>query len=382
MGMTTERLLLVLAKSAINGTPFSYRPTMEEFRRVYALAAQQDLAHIVYATLARADALPPTDTDDDVAFMKTAEQAVMAAQYRYAKHEAELAHIGVVLEKAGVAYMPLKGSVLRNDYPEPWMRTSCDIDVLVHEEDLDIAIAVLTAEGYTTDGVRNYHDVSLYCDGVHLELHHNVLERVPSMDALLSKIWENSTADGLRHREMPAFFAFHHLAHMAHHLLGGGCGVRAVMDWWVIRHTPGFNKQKVRALCRAASLERFYEAVTSLAGYWFGDSDSAEGELEDYILHGGLFGNDVQRYATAAARHGRLYNAWRTVLMPYRDLQHVYPKLRGKPLLTPFYQLHRIVTRLSQKRGRAALDRIYAVGTQSDVAIERSRHLLRSLGLY
>jgi hypothetical protein len=50
------------------------------------------------------------------------------------KHEFE--RICLVLEKAKIPHIPLKGSVLRKLYKEPWLRTSCDIDILVQEETL------------------------------------------------------------------------------------------------------------------------------------------------------------------------------------------------------------------------------------------------------
>ena len=38
------------------------------------------------------------------------------------------------IKKVQIPFLPLKGSVIRQYYPEPWMRTSCDIDILVDFE--------------------------------------------------------------------------------------------------------------------------------------------------------------------------------------------------------------------------------------------------------
>ena len=73
--------------------------------------------------------------------------------------EYELEHIKSVFEKNKIEYILLKGSVLRNYYPEPWMRTSCDIDILVHDEQLDKAVKVLTQTGYRVEGNKHYHDL-------------------------------------------------------------------------------------------------------------------------------------------------------------------------------------------------------------------------------
>ena len=84
--------------------------------------------------------LPTTETDEQQSYLTKAAKSVVTAQYRFVKQEAELEHIRAVLEREGIAYVPLKGAVMRALYAEPWMRTSCDIDVLVHETDLERAV--------------------------------------------------------------------------------------------------------------------------------------------------------------------------------------------------------------------------------------------------
>ena len=101
----------------------------------------------------------------------------MLAVYRYEKINYELGRLRKVLNEAKIPFIPLKGSVLRRYYPEPWMRTSCDIDVLVHEEAVDQAAQIIVDKlGYAYEK-KQYHDISLMSDGgVHLELHHTIKE--------------------------------------------------------------------------------------------------------------------------------------------------------------------------------------------------------------
>lgn len=44
---------------------------------------------------------------------------------------------------AGISYMPLKGSLIRDWYPEPWMHTCTDMEILVKKEDIECATAIL-----------------------------------------------------------------------------------------------------------------------------------------------------------------------------------------------------------------------------------------------
>lgn len=382
--MTTERLFMALLRSVLVGTPFAEPITFAEFKAVYKLAAKHDLAHLVYHAAQAGGVLPQPADNAERAFLNKTEQLVELAQYRYVKLEAELAHVSAVLERAGISYLPLKGAVLRVLYPQPWMRTSCDIDVLVHEEDLERAAEALVADGFTTDGVRNYHDMTLLCDGVCLELHHNLLERVPAMDAVLATVWEHTVSKGCYHLQTPAFFLFHHLAHMAHHFLGGGCGARTVMDLWLLLRHSRCSSAEVLALCEQGGLSVFAEQMCALANVWFGDGehDDTTRRVEQFILCGGAYGSRDQRGASAAVRHGKYTMVWHKAFMPYTDLKQLYPALDGKPYLTPYYQLCRIVSRLKMGNGKKALERIKAAGEQDDETIREMQELLSAVGLH
>lgn len=381
--MTTEQLLIVLLRTVLCGESFDEPITFAEFKAVYKLAAKHDLAHLVYTALRTCGALPHPAEDTEQAFLDTAEQLLVFTEYRYAKLDAELTHVRRVFEREDIAYVPLKGAVMRVLYPEPWMRTSCDVDVLVHEEDFDRAVAALVAEGYETDGVRGYHDQLLRCDDVQLELHHNVLERQPKMDALLSQIWEHTVSKGCQHVETPDFFLFHHIAHMAYHFQRGGCGVRSVIDLYLLRENEQTDESAVRALCEQAGLLVFYDTLCRLADSWFGDGerDTLVDSLESYILCGGVFGTQAQRSTANAARHGRLGFLWYSVFMPYRDLKRIYPALEGKPILTPYYQLCRLFKKFSSGRGKNAVSRVTAACCESQEAITTVNELFEAVGL-
>lgn len=380
---TMEQLMLKLLRVVLRGESFTRVLTFEEFKVLFRFAVRHDLSHFVYVALQQTKCLPIANDDAEREFLLAARDMVEAAQYRYVKLEAEIEHIGAVLEREGIDYMPLKGAVMRVMYPEPWLRTSCDVDVLVRESDLDRAVDALVAEGFTTDGERNYHDVVLCCDDVTLELHHNLCVRMPKADTILQTAWENTVSRGHYHLETPAFFLYHHIAHMAHHVVCGGCGIRTVMDLWLLLHNSQYPAKEVLELCRQSGLDVFAEQVCQLAEIWFGDTpyDEQIRPLERYILNGGVFGCQSQRYASSAARHGKNGTALRVMFMPYEDLRYVYPQLDGKPYLTFYYQCRRIITRLRQGRGGDAFNRIKQIGRQDADTVTDMQMFLSSLGL-
>ena len=143
----------------------------EELEKLYRLSKAHDLAHLVGDALIRHDLI--RDEEIRAKFQK---QTILAL-FRYEKINHELCRLRAVLNAARIPFIPLKGSVLRQYYPEPWMRTSCDIDILVKKEDLDRAVALLVEEAAYRQQSKNSHDVGLFSEsGVHLELHYGLIE--------------------------------------------------------------------------------------------------------------------------------------------------------------------------------------------------------------
>lgn len=381
--MTGQQYLFSVLRSLFCQTPLPAPVTFEEFCDAYRLAQHHNLAHLLYYMAQRHELLPPPTTSEETDFLKNAARKLLSTQYLYARIEAELDKICEVLTAEQIAFMPMKGALLSALYPEPWMRTRCDIDLLVHEADLVRALETVTACGYTTDGKRNYHNVSLFCGDVHLELHYSIMERHEQMDAVLERVWEHAVADGCRYTQTPAFFRFHHIAHMAHHLLGGGCGVRSVIDLWLLRRAPDHDEEAVCALCEQAGLLVFYRSMCRLTEIWFGDGthDEQTQKWEAFILNGGTFGTHTQRLASVGASYSKRELVKRFLCASYNDLKIQYPSLEGKPYLTPLYRPWHVLQRLLQGKGGEAVSRIRCAGARQDTAVVDAKEVLTTVGL-
>ena len=95
-----------------------YEFTDDYLVRLYKLSKAHDLAHLV------GDALIKNDLIGNDEIKAKYQKQVMIAIYRYEKINYELNRLRSALNEAQIPFIPLKGSVLRQYYPEPWMRTS------------------------------------------------------------------------------------------------------------------------------------------------------------------------------------------------------------------------------------------------------------------
>lgn len=320
----------------------------EKLELLYKLSMKHSMAHIVGTALINAGLL----NDSDIAKKFTKQQLV--AVHRYENFEYELGVICNTLEKAEIPYIPLKGSVIRALYPEPWMRTSCDIDVLVHEEDIDRAVEALVRNGYTADEKRNFHDISLRStSGVHLELHFSIKENRELLDPVLSQVWSYTVPNdvSVRYEMTTEFMVFYTIAHMSYHFVSGGCGIRPFADLWYINQKLDFDDEKVISLCRQSEIADFYEAVKMLMNVWYAGSKHNELTLrmERYIITGGVYGTQELYTAVKQQELGGKAAYTRSILfLPYESLKIMYPSLKNRAQ-APFYQIKRWMDILSNR---------------------------------
>lgn len=301
--------------------------------------------------------------------------------------EYDLQSICGVLEAAGIDYLPLKGAVLRDLYPESWMRSSCDIDILVREDDLQRAKNALVTELSCRRGTRNYHDVSISLpSGVYLELHFSIKENISSMDCLLEKVWQYAhPVDTLHRYEMePEFFFFHQAAHAAYHFLSGGCGVRTLLDWYLLKGKLPCDREKLEWLLREGKLSTFARRLDELTDCCFDGTPFTElSKLTcRYILSGGTYGIMEQSAMIAKTQNGGSLPFLRGKLFPSRErMAQQYPPLTRRPGLLPIFWLIRWGKLLDKGTRERYLYEMKTVCQLSESDYENTKRLLKELGL-
>lgn len=312
----------------------------EELAALYKLSKAHDLAHLV------GDALIKNKLISNAEIKSKFEKQLMTAVYRYERINYELNCLRTILNDAKMPFIPLKGSIIRRYYPEPWMRTSCDIDILVREEQVDEAAQLLVDRyGYTYEK-KNYHDISLMSgSGVHLELHYSIKERKDNIDSLLSECWSYAVRlEGFEYGFTNEFFLFHQFAHASYHFLGGGCGIRPFIDVFLLEKKLSFNRGKLDEMLQRTGIKKFSDEMLCLANLWFGNGehDSITRSMEQFVLTGGVYGTAENSVAVSQQKErGRIGYILRRIWLPYDLLCTTYPRLKGRRYLQPFYEIRR-----------------------------------------
>lgn len=380
-------VMFALLRSAVCGDLLSseeislYSPDI--LPEIMSLAQKHDVIHLIVFALKKNGLLDEGN--------KNLESKMLTAVYRCEKLKYELIKLCAALEQAEIPFIPLKGAVLRQYYPEPWMRTSCDIDVLVHEEDLQRTVSYLSDNlGYRRES-QNSHDISMFTQGgVHVEVHYDLVEdnRANSAAAVLRQIWNVAVKhDGCNYQyEMPdEMFYFYHIAHMAKHFVStGGCGIRPFLDIWVLNHRVSLDREEHEKLLSDGGLSIFAKQAELLSEVWFGNAEHTEitGQMEEYILRGGVYGTTTNRVAVQQQKQGgKVRYALSKIFIPYDVIKFHYPILQKHKWLTPIMEVRRWGKLIFCGHLKRTVNELkYNSAISEDVAAE-TRALLKNVGL-
>ena len=360
--------------------------TEENLKKIYKISCRHDVAHLV------ADGLQKNGLGQDFDIGKQFFERQMLAVFRTEQIGYELARVSELFEENGIDFIPLKGSVLRGYYPQDWMRTSCDIDVLIKRDDLNKATALLTDTfGYTPKPTQDSqaYDLSFFSPtGIHLELHYGLMEKMFSGSRYLSQVWDEVVLkEGKRHHfVMPDdMFYFYQIAHLAKHFKSSGCGIRLFLDIWVLRHHKDFRitENSYRYL-EDVGLLNFEKAVTKLAEAWFSDGEVDENleKMQDYIFGSGIYGTSENHLTSRQIDLGGKKNyALSRIFLPLDKLVMGYPVLKKHPYLLPFFEVKRWFDIIKAGRLASSVDELNANNAVKDDKVSAVRELFDSLDL-
>ncbi len=377
--LSLSRETVSLVRAAFSGE--GELPSDDRLSLIYRFAKRYDVAHLCAVGLRR------LGKTDGAAYDPFAEAEVLAL-FRYERLRYEYERITALFRTAEIEYIPLKGTVMRAYYPEPYYRTSCDIDVLVRESMLDKAASVLSENGYTV-GTRGPHDLSFHSEsGVHFELHYCLTHSPADKDPVLARVFDVAIPVDERPFElsMPLpYFYYHHINHMMRHFSNGGGGIRPYLDLYLFLQKELLDRKETDALLAEGGALRFAAEAEALAALWFSDGQPTEitAMTERFLfLSGGMYSNMKKRTIVGQIkRGGKLGYLLSRLFAPYDEVAATYPSLRKHPRMFPLYQIRRWGRFLFCGGIRRARKEIDLNMSASDNDVSETARLLTALGI-
>ena len=244
------------------------------------------------------------------------------------------------LKKEGIEYIPLKGIVLKDLYPSPYMRQMSDVDILIHEKDHKTKIRpIMLSLGYT-EGIESDHELHWIKDRQLIEFHKRI---IPSYN----KDFYRVIGDGfewIKDHEYEYIFT-----HFAKHYRDSGIGISHLVDLEILR------EQATDKGLKELHLDKFYDNVQRTLDCWFKDRefDDVTARITDTIFKSGEYGTKATSLksrnlkkinaANGDAKTARTKDFMRLIFPPYSAMKMRNPVLKKLPVLLPFFWSWRII---------------------------------------
>ena len=281
-----------------------------------------------------------------------------------ARLEIETAELIDSFEKAEIPHMLLKGSVIKNYYPQPDMRSMCDVDILVGKH-LDQAKVIMQSHGFELKSRDFLHDCYQKKPFINVELHSSLF------DEELTRLYDYFKI-GFERAVLKNGFLFRYelpkedfyiliISHLAKHFKRTGTGIRSVTDIYVyLINNPDLDFDYINNELQKIGLNRFSDKIRQIAFRWFSDGCiNTEDAVENYIITSGTDGSNLNLELNRFLQNdnGKSYTLnkikyFLNVVFP--DMNYMsarYPELVKHSFLLPFYWIKRIVYTLFKSNG-------------------------------
>ena len=321
-----------------------------DYERLYKFAKAHSVVNLICYALKQLDKLPPE-------YAAPFERELKIGRAREATQELETQELVQELEKRGIKYMLLKGSVMKHLYPRPDLRSMCDVDIqydTAHKHELD---GFMTEHGYELSEVSGTNGVNIAYKRVpfmYIEYHGALMDTdVPLYNSYFGVNFERTVpVQGCEVKYTDEDFFVFMAAHLAKHYFIGGSGVRSLLDIWLyMRKKPELDKEYIFAELKKIRLDEFINIMFSVTSVLF-DGEKMKPELENvigYILSSGTYGTASNKAAETVKEEGKLKYVLRR-FFPDKDFMAInYPIVRKCVLLLPLLWLVRLVTVLFTK---------------------------------
>lgn len=259
-------------------------------------------------------------------------------------------------EKNEISVMPFKGSDVKKYYPKEYMRSSVDVDILIDEQKIDNVDVIMKENGFTVSYSTEKETAYIKKPYFSYEMHKTVIEKSsPFYKHFVNILKESPLYIGKNYIHKMSFEDMYIFStvHFYKHFIGGGSGIRFLLDLQVLNNNlpENFNKSYVENKMKDMGIYDFHCKMSELAQKSFnGTEKKTNGDrlICKYLYLQGCFGSEsgyiLQMIEKKAKRNKSLrffYFLWYKFMYQERRFRY-YPILKKYYFLLPVCFLHRI----------------------------------------
>lgn len=398
--------LLSLLSSAVNNKapiPPSYESV--DWTYIYEQSIHHNISPLIYVVVKDlpADLQPP--------FLKQWKMQTLYSSTKSIQRRNELLELFDEFKAADIEVLLFKGLIISELYPEPILRNSGDVDLLVRIENLEKITELLVNIGYkrSKENTDLKYTYFISPDGLVVDLQTKVWSYYANKDKKKSElieemIWQNHIIALVDGHEIPTLGIQEHLfgliCHAAKHFISQGIGIRHLCDiaLYVNKYYENIDWPSLVPKFEKINLLGFFESLLVLNERYLGmkklpviisnalNQDAQDMLLKD-MLDAGIFGRKSLANKIMIPAVGSVYYLGKSSQRMKLLLHLLFPSSKGfgqrynyakkYPILLPAAWIHRGIHNLS--RLNKATDGLEIL-TSMNLSTERIQ-LLDQLGI-
>ncbi len=280
----TDKVIVSLLACAVNGTvPKEEHYLKADPSQVYEKSRKHSVVSMAaYALEKNGYAGIPSDVAEKfrTAMYKAVRKNILLDEERKV--------ILAYLEDEGIKYLPLKGIIMQNLYPEAGMRQMADNDILYDDSYRDKIRKFMGDRGFRVKNPGKAPEELYYKEPVYnFEMHTALfadLPRTARYREYYDDIWSRAIRDDDKeygyHLSDEDFYIYM-TVHAAKHYYASGTGIRTLTDFYIVnRALAGMDRAHIEHELMGLGLNDFEVGMRKLAGRLF-DPAGAAGTVPD-----------------------------------------------------------------------------------------------------
>ena len=341
--MITKEYFLKLVGASISDQPLPVCPEDVDLKKLYSLCIRNSVQNILcFAAENGAVTFP-----DEI--FKKLKQSRLVCGFRESAQSDEVDFIRKTFTENKIPFMLLKGSHLKALYPQADMRFMVDMDILVHEADMQKAKEFILSRGFLQE-INNSKDIILIKKPVlTIELHKMLFAEEDFMHNYFLNVWERAEVCGEYEYKMSYNDLYvYTLAHLAEHYTSAGACFRPMMDLFLLKKhkSDSLDFSYITKQFEALGILEFAQNIMSLCDKIFTDEklDDTLLLMENYIVFGAPVENAAAAATAAFLEESKATNFVKTLFPNFKHMSLRYPVLEKLPFLLPLFWVIRAVT--------------------------------------
>lgn len=301
----------------------------------------------------RVSALVASTLDKDNNNYEQWENALTLSVMRKIHMDAQRQEILAFLQDNHIWYLLMKGLVLENLYPQPYLREMCDNDILYDEKGYKMLKKYMLEKGYEIEYSSDSMHVDEYKKGPYFffEMHKrffsttkgDIAQYYADISRLLVPVSE------YEYKLNNEDFYVYMIAHSYKHFIDGGTGLRSFLDCYLYNEKVNYDNDYVKNELKKLNLVEFEKQFRCLSYKLFSGErivlSKEEEEVFLYVISSGAYGTKDNYINNKIKNNGKFRYIISRAFPDLVWLKDNVPFCYKHRWTIPFYYLYRIFDR-------------------------------------